>query len=81
MRVVIIARNCINSELVLGIIATVGTDIDEVIKCIKDQLGCFNYAWIETPKMVLKTRILEVAPFADYSWICEECFMNKGRIN
>lgn len=32
-----------DSELVFGLITTVGTDIDEVIKDIRDQLSFFNY--------------------------------------
>ena len=36
-------RNEKDSELVLGLISTVGTDVDTVIKDIKDQLAFFRY--------------------------------------
>lgn len=36
-------RNDMDSELVLGLITTVGTDVDEVIKDIRDQLAFFKY--------------------------------------
>lgn len=32
-----------DSELILGIISTVGTDVDQVIRDIKDQLAFFRY--------------------------------------
>ena len=36
-------RHITDSEVILGIISTVGTDVDEVIRDIKDQLTFFNY--------------------------------------
>lgn len=37
------SRHITDSELILGIISTVGTDVDEVIRDIKDQLTFFKY--------------------------------------
>lgn len=37
-------RYSTDSELILGIISTVGTDVDEVIRDIKDQLAFFKYS-------------------------------------
>jgi deoxycytidylate deaminase len=38
-----VARNDKDSELVLGLITTVGTEVNGVIKAIKDQLSFFHY--------------------------------------
>lgn len=43
MGVVVLPRNDKDSELILGLITTVGTDVDAVIKDIKDQLVFFKY--------------------------------------
>ncbi len=40
---IITPRNDKDSELVLGLITTVGTQVDEVIKDLSDQLKYFNY--------------------------------------
>jgi deoxycytidylate deaminase len=41
--VIITPRNDKDSELVIGLITTVGTEVDEVIKDIKDRLAFFHY--------------------------------------
>ena len=38
-----VARNDANSELIIGLITTVGTSVDEVISNIRDQLKFFKY--------------------------------------
>lgn len=37
------ARASKDSELFLGIISTVGTDVEEVIKDLRDQLSFYSY--------------------------------------
>lgn len=49
------ARNDKDSELVLGLITTVGTEINEVIKDIKDQLSFFHY---EVEEVIVSSTII-----------------------
>lgn len=63
------ARNDKDSELVLGLIATVGTDVDDVINDITNQLRFFNY----------KTEVINVSKdvISQFDTDCEKEFPSE----
>ena len=63
------ARNDKDSELILGLITTVGTETDEVIRVIKDTLSFFNYEVEEV--VVSSTIISEFEKTSDKEWPSE----------
>jgi len=62
------ARNDKDSELVLGLITTVGTEINEVIKGIKDQLSYFQY---EVEVIVVSNTIISQFEATPNEWQSE----------